>query len=152
MNNYSITDVLTHREPMILIDSIDQYDNESCTCQVLISDSSPFYQVTKKGVPSYIGCEYMAQSIAAFSGAQSLDEKKPVSIGFLLGSRKYESFQTYFTISSQLSITVTQLYKEDSGLSVYDCDIYDGEKRLLAKAKINVFQPEDPEEFIKDSA
>ena len=76
MNNYDIKQVLPHQAPMILIDTLAQYDLDSCRCTVKITAQSPFYSVIKKGVPSYIGSEYMAQAIAAFAGAHALDDNR----------------------------------------------------------------------------
>ena len=151
MAKYPIVDVIPHKYPMILIDSIGQYDEETCCCQVTITEGSPFYNSDKKGVPSYIGCEYMAQAIAAFAGAQALDLDESVQIGFLLGSRKYKTFQPYFNLEETLTITLKELYREESGLRVFECEIINNLKDVVAQANINVFQPNDPESFIQES-
>jgi predicted hotdog family 3-hydroxylacyl-ACP dehydratase len=151
MNNYSITDVLPHRDPMVLIDSLESYDIDSCICQVKITNKSPFYNEKMAGVPSYIGNEYMAQAIAAYSGANALDSQHKVTIGFLLGSRKYKTFKPYFLLNTLLTIKVKQLYQEESGLSVFECEINDQTSNLIAQANINVFQPEDAAAFINEN-
>lgn len=151
MNKYTIEDVLPHRAPMILVDSLQEYDRDSARCQVKIATGSPFYNAEKSGVPSYIGCEYMAQTIAAFAGAIALDDKGQVSIGFLLGSRKYKALKPYFHLGQVLDIGVKELYKEDSGLSVFECEISDNQTNILAHANINVFQPNDPLAFIEEN-
>lgn len=151
MNKYDINQVLPHQSPMILIDSLENYDVDSCRCAVVISQHSPFYNTGKNGVPSYIGSEYMAQAIAAFAGAHALDENENVQIGFLLGSRKYKTMCSYFTLGATLTITIKELYREDSGLRVFECEILSAEKSVLAQANINVFQPKDPDAFIQES-
>ena len=150
MNNYRIIDVIPHREPMILIDSLCGYDDDSCTCQLTIKESSAFYDKAKSGVASYIGSEYMAQTIAAYAGAHALDNQQEIAIGFLLGSRKYKTFVPYFKLNSVITIKVKQLYQEDSGLRVFDCEVSD-EQQVIAQANINVFQPQDAQAFLKDS-
>lgn len=150
MNNYDIIDVIPHRAPMILIDRIEKYDTESACCSVTIKTDSPFYDEKQQGVASYIGNEYMAQSIAAFSGAHALDNGGEVTIGFLLGSRKYKTFQPYFRLDQTYKIAIIELYQEESGLSVFDCEITDQEKNILAKANINVFQPKNAETFLQE--
>jgi len=151
MNNYQITDVLPHQAPMILIDSLEYYDEGACRCSVEITPASPFFDELKQGVPSYIGSEYMAQAIAAFAGAHALDAKGEVQIGFLLGSRKYKTFQAHFKRNEVLTITIKELYREDSGLRVFECEILSHENHVLAQANINVFQPKDPDAFIHES-
>lgn len=151
MNNYDISQVLPHKSPMILIDSINQYDVDSCRCTVTITANSPFYNVERKAVPSYIGNEYMAQAIAAFAGAHALDNQDDVQIGFLLGSRKYKTMRSHFELDETLTITIKELYREDSGLRVFECAILSLENDVLAQANINVFQPENPDAFIQAS-
>ncbi len=151
MNNYDINQVLPHQSPMILIDSLEHYDLDSCRCTVAITQHSPFYNTVNKGVPSYIGSEYMAQAIAAFAGAHALDDNDSVQIGFLLGSRKYKTMCPYFALDERLTITIKELYREDSGLRVFECEIISAEQSVLAQANINVFQPKDPDAFIQES-
>lgn len=151
MNNYDIKQVLPHQAPMILIDTLAQYDVDSCRCTVTITPQSAFYNALKKGVPSYIGSEYMAQAIAAFAGAHALDDNDAVQIGFLLGSRKYKTMRSYFQLAEKLNITIKELYREDSGLRVFECEILTVENTVIAQANINVFQPKDPTAFIQES-
>lgn len=151
MNKYEIEDVLPHQSPMILIDEILSYDEDTCSCAVTISSSSPFFCAEAQGVPTYIGSEYMAQAIAAFAGAQALDKNEQVSIGFLLGSRKFKTTLPYFAKNQKISILVKELYREDSGLRVFDCQLTDQENNAIAQANINVFQPDDAEQFLNES-
>lgn len=151
MNNYTIENVLVHREPMILLDKIIKYDDKSCSCQVNITTDSLFYNPKSNGVASYIGCEYMAQTIAAYAGAIALDTDTKVKVGFLIGSRKYQTYQAFFTLGQCLLVNVKELYTESSGLNVFECEITDQQGRVLAEAKINVYQPNDPEQYLKDS-
>jgi len=151
MTKYQITDVLPHQYPMMLIDSLHAYDDESCTCQVTITTNSPFYNAETQGVPTYIGSEYMAQSIAAYAGAQALDDNQEVSIGFLLGSRKFHALQPEFPLNETFTIHIKELYREDSGLRVFECNIKNTSNDMFAKANINVFQPKDPKAFIAES-
>lgn len=151
MNKYTIEQVLPHRAPMILLSSLESYTAASCCCCVDVDHNSAFYNEQKQGVPSYIGSEYMAQTIAAFAGAHALDGNDAVQIGFLLGSRKFKTFQAYFYQGDKLTVTAKELYREDSGLRVFECEIINAEKQLLAQANINVFQPNDPQAFIEES-
>lgn len=149
MKNYAIEALIAHREPMILISRLIDFDETHATCEVDITKDSAFYQPDSNGVQSYIGIEYMAQAIAAFAGVKALEQGKPVDIGFLLGSRKYQCYQTYFKLNETYQISIEELYKETSGLSVFECEISLGE-RVIAQAKVNAFQPENPREFLKE--
>ena len=67
----------------------------------------------------------------------------------MLGSRKYKTFQPYFRLGEKYLITINELYKEESGLSVFDCEIIDAKNNIVAKANVNVFQPKDVESFLQ---
>lgn len=149
MNNYAIEQLIAHRPPMILISRMVTHNDTQAVCEVDISESSPFFQKNINGVASYIGIEYMAQTIAALAGAKALEQDKSVDIGFLLGSRKYQTEQTSFNCGTTYQVSVEELYKEDSGLSVFECKICDQEQ-IIATAKVNAFQPENPEIFLKE--
>ncbi|MGB1199953.1 MAG: 3-hydroxylacyl-ACP dehydratase [Cognaticolwellia aestuarii] len=149
MNNYTIEQLIVHRPPMVLIEKLVDYHDKGARCQLTIDQQSPFFKSALDGVPSHIGIEYMAQTIAAYAGTQALEQAEPISIGFLLGSRKYQSFNPVFAVGQQLEVSVEELFNEDSGLCVFDCAIYaDGE--LAAQAKVNAFQPDDPQSFIQE--
>jgi predicted hotdog family 3-hydroxylacyl-ACP dehydratase len=63
MKNFSIEEVLPHAEPMILLDELISFEDETATCSHTITESSLLYNQALQGVPSYVGIEYMAQSI-----------------------------------------------------------------------------------------
>lgn len=149
MTQYSIEAVLPHADPMILLSRLVSYDQDSAVCEVDITADTAFYNEQTQTVASYIGTEYMAQSIAAYAGALALDDNAAVKIGFLIGSRKYKTFSPEFKLGQTLSVSIKKLFQEETGLSVFECNIADGEL-LLAEAKINVFQPEDPVQFLKE--
>ncbi|MEG3767548.1 3-hydroxylacyl-ACP dehydratase, partial [Alteromonas sp. 14N.309.X.WAT.G.H12] len=88
----------------------------------------------------HIGIEYMAQSIAAFAGANDLDSGREKKVGFLLGSRKYTSTIPVYGKGCALHISVQRLFQEESGLGVFDCHIFLSEN-TVSTAKVNVFQP-----------
>lgn len=147
MTNYSIEQVLPHDHPMILIDELLHYDGDSATCAVTIKPESPLYNPELNGVPSYVGIEYMAQTIAAFANANKLDEGEKVSIGFLVSSRKYTTQLKLYPNGEKFVIRVEKVLMGENGLSVFDCEIRQHDD-VVVTAKINIFQPNDPEAFL----
>jgi predicted hotdog family 3-hydroxylacyl-ACP dehydratase len=150
---YAIEAVIKHRKPMRLIDELLSFDSQSASVLVIIDENSEFYNSQQGGVPSYIGIEYMAQCIAAKAGANALALGETLKLGFLLGTRRYQSKIDYFSKEQPLKVTATQLMDITAGLSVFECKIvtYNSEEKCLAHAKINVFQPEDSTEYIRQS-
>ncbi|WP_416306494.1 3-hydroxylacyl-ACP dehydratase [Neptunicella sp. SCSIO 80796] len=147
---YLIENVIPHRAPMILLDELVSFDQQTAVCRVAICSDSPFFDQERQLVPNHVGIEYMAQSIAAYAGAHEKDQGHQIQVGFLLGSRKYRSFCDGFAKGMELTIKVTLLYQEESGLSVFDCQILQRD-RLLAEAKVNTFQPKDSASYIQQS-
>ena len=149
MTKFTIEQVLPHDHPMILLDSLVTFDEDSATCNNLITEQSLLFDAALQGVPSYVGIEYMAQSIAAYANANELINNRPVEIGFLVSTRKYKCDYAVFTLGMALQITVKLLYKDESGLSAFDCAIFIDDKEV-ASARVNVFQPENPTEFLAE--
>ncbi len=147
---YDIEDIIKHRKPMRLVDKLISFDEDKACVSVAINENCEFYQAEKKGVPSYIGIEYMAQAIAAHAGAKELENGNDIRLGFLLGSRKYKPSTAYFTNGVTLLVYVEKLLVDAAGLSVFDCEIVAKSQPeiVLAKAKVNVYQPEDSTEYV----
>jgi predicted hotdog family 3-hydroxylacyl-ACP dehydratase len=151
MNDYPIELVLPHAHPMILVDRLVHYTDMSSACKVQIAEHSNFYNPQRKSVPSYVGIEYMAQTIAAYANVLKLDDGGKVSLGFLVSARNYITQVREFTLGTELLIQVELLFKEANGLSVFDCLIKQGEQ-IVVEAKINVFEPEEPELYLQEQA
>lgn len=149
MNNFSIESVLPHAAPMILLDKLISFEEEFGICSHKITEDSLLYSERLQGVPSYVGIEYMAQSIAAYANANELQQGKSVEIGFLVSSRKYKCDRAVFSRGMTLIVHVTRLYRDESGLSAFDCSISENDIEI-ATARINVFQPEDPAKFLAE--
>lgn len=151
MNEYPIELVLPHAHPMILVDRLVHYTDTSSTCTVKITPRSNFYSTERNSVPSYVGIEYMAQTIAAYANVLKLDGGGTVSLGFLVSARNYMTQVREFALDTELLIHVELLFKEANGLSVFDCRIKQGEQ-VVVEAKINVFEPEEPELYLQEQA
>lgn len=149
MNNFSIEAVLPHAAPMILLDKLLSFEDESGVCSHEITEASLLYSNILQGVPSYVGIEYMAQTIAAYANANEIKQGKAVEIGFLVSSRKYKCDRSVFTKGMNLIVKVERLYRDESGLSAFDCSISENNNEIAA-ARINVFQPEDPAKFLAE--
>lgn len=141
---YDIEQVVRHRKPMLLIDELINYTDISAQVRVTISEHCEFFNTRLDAVPSYIGIEYMAQCIAAYSGANDLDNDQKPQLGFLLGTRKYKPEVDKFFNGQTLIVLAEEIMSDSNGLSVFLCSITDeATSNQLATAKINVFQPDN---------
>ncbi|WP_334127606.1 ApeP family dehydratase [Sneathiella sp.] len=134
---YHVTEILYHAPPMILIDRVIAYDTETVEAEVEIAETTPFLEAGR--VPSYVGIEYMAQSIAAYSGIMARNSGGDVRIGYLVSTRNMVLESPYFAPGDRLKVTVRLVYNE-APLAVFDGRIERNEK-LVAEARLNVYQP-----------
>lgn len=139
--------LLPHRAPILLLDDVVDYDDHFATALVHISASSPFFDNRLGGVASWVGMEYMAQTIGIWAGHQQLSQGKQVQAGFLLGCRRYECSSAVFPVGCTLRIDARPVYRDDSGLGAFDCLIESG--TLRATAQIKAFRPENPHDFVR---
>ncbi|AQS38479.1 putative 3-hydroxylacyl-(acyl carrier protein) dehydratase [Shewanella psychrophila] len=150
LSQMAIADVIPHRDPMILIDRLISHETDSLLTQVDIDELSPYFDTELNGVPNYVGIEYMAQSIAALAGVEAKSRGDIIRVGFLLGTRKLQMHIPHYQLGKSYQTRVTRLYQEESGLAVFDCQIFHQET-LVATANVNVFQPQDIKNYISES-
>lgn len=143
--NFRILDVVPHQTPMSLLDTVESYSDKTLVSSVTIKEDSLFYE--ELGVPAWVGLEYMGQSIAAFGGVEARNEGRPVKIGFLVSSRRYESPQSHFKLGSKLIVFVEKVINNPYGLSVFNCSITWSD--FVIQANLNVFLPDKVEEFLE---
>ncbi|ASJ76860.1 hypothetical protein [Granulosicoccus antarcticus] len=128
-----------HSGRMCLLDTLLKTNGEVLEAGVVPTLQSQF--ATDQGVPGWIGLEWMAQAIAAWSGVQARAAGRAPAIGFLLGTRHYDCKQPWLTLGEHFRIRVEQDFQADNGLGSFICNIYDSRSNQIASAQVNVFQP-----------
>lgn len=155
---YRIAELVPHSGTMLLLDNTSLLDDtvhsdaHSLTAQVSIRPDSLF--ATERGVPAWVGIEYMAQTVAAFAGVRAREAGEAIRIGFLVGSRKYSCNTAFFPVDTTLNIQVTEELRAENGLGVFICRITsapNSANMIVAEANLNVFQPDDAEEFLNNA-
>jgi predicted hotdog family 3-hydroxylacyl-ACP dehydratase len=134
---------------MILIDHLDWAENGEFQTRVTPLPTSCL--ATESGIPNWAGLEYMAQSVAAYSGNMALSHSGKVKEGFLLGTREVifhcEAYPFYEELRIQGKVVVNS-----NEMGVFDCNILNPSNDVLANCKLNVFQPEDPRTFLNEAS
>ena len=133
---------------MVLIHEPYGSGDEWTTATVQIAEDTMFYQ-SGYGVPTWVGMEYMAQTIALYAGIRSTQHGKPITVGFLLGTTRYSAECDYFRLGSVLQIRVDETWR-DNQMAVHDCSIKDQSGATIASAELKVFKPEDPVAFFEE--
>ncbi|MCK5818122.1 MAG: 3-hydroxydecanoyl-ACP dehydratase [Psychromonas sp.] len=140
MDNFpEIKRLLTHDEPMIVIDKLIAVEARTAHSQVLICEQNIFFDYQTGSVGAHIGIEYMAQTIALWSGYHYFLEGKPPAIALLLGCRHYNSTIFQFKKGELLDIYSEQVFVSER-MSVFSCVISSKGKQLI-DGKLNVFMP-----------
>lgn len=140
---------MPHRDVMLLLDRLLAADKDSAVAEVTVPQGGLFAH--DAGMPSWVGMEYMAQTVAAWAGWNALQRGQAVKIGFLLGSRKYEAAQAFFAAGTRLTVRVHCDLMGDNGLGMFDCRIHAEDGTELASARISVFEPGDGSAYISPS-
>lgn len=148
MNLPDIRELLPHSGPMVLLDRVVFFDDDSLCAEVRVREDSLFYR--DGAIGAWVGLEYMAQAIGAFAGYHARLRGEPVRIGYLLGTRRYECSQPVFVLGSLLKVWIKRVFQSDQGLAAFDCRIED-ENGQLASANVTVFQSATAEELLQRS-
>lgn len=133
-----IAELLPHAPPMVLLDRVLEAGGEHLTAVVTIRADSEFCRDGRVG--AWVGIEYMAQAVAAWSGWQARSRGEAIKVGFLLGTRRYEALAPEFCVGDTLAIFVEREFQADNGLARFRAEIRRGEE-LCARSSISVFEP-----------
>lgn len=145
---WRVDQLVPHSGKMSLLSSIVDYGDDWLRAEVEITPDSMFADA--RGVPAWIGLEYMAQTIAAYSGLLERRHGGEPKVGFLLGSRKYACNVEHFEFGQKLRTRVSPEVMGANGLNVFNCRLEGDEVR--ASALVNVFQPGDVDAFLREVA
>jgi len=141
-----VAEVVPHAGAMRLIDELVHVDADGCVARATVRATQLF--VDDDGMPGWVGIEYMAQTIAAWAGAQDRMAGRPAGIGFLLGSRRYACDVPAFPVGSVLTVAARVELAGENGLGMFACTLsLDG--REVARANVSVFQPADAQAFLQ---
>jgi len=121
----SLRRCIPHGGLMALLSRVVQYDFEAghLASEVDIKESDLFFDAERGGVPSWVGFEYMAQSIAALSGIKRrMQRNEEPRIGFIMGVRNFKSRSTVFAPGRRLRVEVSQIFRDGDVVS-FECRI-----------------------------
>jgi predicted hotdog family 3-hydroxylacyl-ACP dehydratase len=139
---------LPHRGAMRLVDRLLEADEDHAVVEVDVPADGLFMR--EEGMPGWVGLEYMAQAIAAWSGARARRVGGEPRLGFLLGTRRYTVSRAAFPRGVTLRIEIRRELMGDNGLGQFDCRIKQGDEEI-ASAMVTVFEPEDPSTLLQGS-
>ncbi len=136
-DDWVLEELVPHAHPMILIDTISEPEPGTLSATVRISEDCAFYEASL-GVPSYVGIEYVAQTVAALAGLKAKRAGREVDVGFLLGTRRLQASEPYFLLGSELSISVKPEF-ESAELAKYWGEVKDEAGKVLVSTAVTVY-------------
>lgn len=132
---------LPHSGRMVLLDSIDFYDENGLNASAAVSPGHILLPEGAAALPVHAGLEIMAQGIAAWAGIQAALKGEPVRLGFLLGSRKIRFDAQEIPVGSRLNIAVRLSFQDAAGMGMFDCALSLATGEPLVSGALSVFSP-----------
>ena len=130
---------------MVLLDRVVEIAEDHIVVETTVRDDGLFSN-TDHTVPAWVGLEYMAQAIAAFSGYRRKCRGEEIGLGFLLGTRHYQCSVDSFPCGIRLRVRVEKIVEAANEMSVFDCVIESD--NIHAASKLNVLLPQDSKKFL----
>lgn len=122
-----------HRHPMLWVDRVIANGDKSLRVELKVRGNALFS--SDSPLPNFTGIEYIAQSVAIYSGIHSRLRNAEPNIGLLLGCRRYSSFRDFMELESDVSVTIREVY-ETMGIYVFDGIVTNCQNEVLAISTI----------------
>ena len=142
---WPLAELLPHAGDMILIDQVLAFDEEQIQTRLRVRAGGLFNR-EDGSLPAWVGIELMAQSVAAYAGCRAHLQGRPVELGFLLGTRKFECNVEHFPLDVELHIHALRSLEDDNGMGVFECHLTG--PGIHASARLNVFRPPQAENYL----
>jgi predicted hotdog family 3-hydroxylacyl-ACP dehydratase len=142
---YAVAQLVPQAPPMILIDAVVGWHEAGLVATLEVRPDGPFFEAGK-GVAAHVALEWMAQTCAAFVGAQAREAGQPVRIGFLLGTRAFTASVPWFLPGERVEVAVSLSFRDEE-MAVFDCQA-SGAAGGVAVAALTVYQPLDLEALL----
>ena len=105
---YPIASLLPQSQGMVLLDRVVEVSEDAIIVELTVRDDGLFSS-SDHSVPAWVGLEYMAQAIAAFSGYHRKCRGEDIVLGFLLGTRHYQCSVGCFPCGTHLRVRAEKI-------------------------------------------
>lgn len=142
---YAIETLVPQSGRMVLLDRVLEVGDDHIVAELNVRDDGLFSNA-EQHVPAWVGLEYMAQAIAAYSGYHRKCRGEAIGLGFLLGTRYFECSVGSFPCGAKLTVRAEKIIEAANDMSVFDCTI--SGQDINASSKLNVLLPQDSKKFL----
>lgn len=132
-----ICELVPHAGPMLLLDRVLEVGDDYLVSEVVVRKDGLFDEAGR--VAAFLGLEYMAQTISAFSGWQARQQGERVKVGYLLGTRRFTTNVGDFACGDVLRVTARRVVQDSVGMAAFDCMV-EGELAMQS-ATLSVYEP-----------
>ena len=131
--------IIPHKGKMLLLSRIISYDlTEKTLCaEYDITENCIFFNPVIKGVPAWVGFEFLAQAIAAFSGIRGLKPGEEPKRGYLLSISSMQIDIHFFQSGNTVQINVKesgcmdQIYNFEGTIFLEGKKVLDGKLTVI---------------------
>jgi predicted hotdog family 3-hydroxylacyl-ACP dehydratase len=148
VNHWPLSELLPHAGEMLLVDELVSCTIDDVHVRVRIRPDTLFSNADGS-LPAWVGIELMAQCVASYAGYHSRVNDRPVEMGFLLGTRRFECNVESFPAGSELDIFGHRSLQDDTGMGMFECRI--SAPGIQAEARLNVFRPLDASRYLQET-
>ena len=145
---WPVESLVPHSGPMVLLDRFARAGEGWAEAELRVAEDRLFCE-PGRGVPAWVGIEYMAQGIAMFAGLAARRAGREIEKGLLVGTRRYEAMRDHFPVGALLTVRVEEEII-DGPAGVFSCTIRDQTGDILAQGRLNVYVPEDQKTFFEE--
>jgi predicted hotdog family 3-hydroxylacyl-ACP dehydratase len=145
--------IVPHRGKMLLLSRVINYSMEDLTIEAEyhITEDCLFYDSAAAGVPAWVGFEFIAQAISAFSGIRNRENGEPPRIGFILAVSQVRIDIPFFKTASIITIRAKEIEQLDS-LYIFKGEIFlEGRKVLEGRLTVLDADEEQAEAMKRES-
>lgn len=144
---YAVETLLPQSDRMVLIDRVIEAGEGHIVVELTVRDDGLFSDRSRT-VPAWVGLEYMAQAVAAYSGYHRRRRGLQIDLGFLLGTRYYQCSVGRFACGTRLRVRAEKIIEAANDMVVFDCCLEGGE--IEATSKLNLLMPQDSKKFLAE--
>jgi predicted hotdog family 3-hydroxylacyl-ACP dehydratase len=137
---YRVEELVPHRGPMSLLDSIDEYGEDWLRASLTLRAESMF--AGPSGVPGWAGIEYMAQAACAFASIEQVQRGERPSIGLLIGARYYRCMLDTIPLGSCLQVFAKLALRDAEDFAAYECRL-DMNSERIADCTLKAYRPRE---------
>ena len=130
--------LLPHRGPSLLLGGIQELSEEHCRARVRVEPDA-WYLNERGEAPAWIALEWMAQAASAFSGYRHHQAGRAPRVGFMLGTRRFETMVPAFPAGAEFEVEARLIFIDEAGPSAFACLVQDGAE-TLARATLKAIE------------